>query len=268
MGKVKEYYHGISGFHFDPLYIEIFVRLKLFFLLYFHDLNIELTRFDNFYLGLEKSIKLKENIFDPFYTDCLSLLDNRIDQHLKVDHNEIDLFWRTFSSFLIYMINRTKDCIQTINSIEKNLAEDVLKKMKMKLSHILKSLYPVDIYYDKANGSLEIPLRGVMPHEKNELRVNIRNIQNKEMVIDRLSYIIQHLDNIIKDVFLIKDFYDLPQIDFDYFHTVFAPLWKEKKKYLQQKKIDNQINVLTFMIQWSTQKLFIILETIRNETSR
>ncbi len=270
MGNIIDnHYINISGLCFDTQFLEIFLKLKLFFLLYFNNINIEISEFDVIFNTLKEKLVLNEKKLDPFNLNSLDILDKESIKYLNLNsEKEILIKWRTYASFLIYIRNKVKECINYINSIEINLTHQIFKKLKIKLSNILKNLYPIELYSNIIQVEKEIIIKNIFG-KGSEIILVLKNKENNDIIFNKLLYIIEQLVYINKELLLAVDFYNLTGIDIKNLNSIIIYSLNSILKILNEKKgIDINFNVLIYIPEWTMENITNILHFISTSNEK
>lgn len=257
--------NDLSGLYFDAEFIEIFVKLKLFLIMYLE--NIKMSEFEKIYAILKLKLGIETQKIDPFNLEALKIFDNYVSNciNIKDPVKEVPLIERSYASFIIYIKNKIKECIGSINLMEINLSHQILKRLKINLSSILKNLYPVEIYTDVIKEMKKIVLKDVF-RKNDEIVFYLKNITEKKNISEKLIYIVKQLIYINKKVLSTFDFYKMAPVDVKNLYSILNYSLDMILKFLKEKKsIETEFSVIIYIPEWNLYILSKILDLIENE---
>lgn len=269
MGNTKEENFEISGLFFDAEYIQIFVKLKLFFFFYFKNINIEIDKFEQVYNALKSEIELDKIKLDPFNLNMFINFNKKIDSYLNSnDVIIIPLFYQNYLTFIIYARRKIKECINYVKKIAENAVEAkklLLRNFKIKLSGILKSLYPAELSSDDITNEKTIVLKDIFRRNE-EIIVNLKKSDILENVLRNFNNIIVHLINSIKELLVIAELHNLNKVNIKDLGAILEfALNSAVVKIKNRENIEKDSQVIIYTFVWTLKSIMRILENIVNE---
>jgi len=259
--------NSISCLYFDAEFIEIFVKLKLFLIMYLENINIEISEFEKIYNVLKSKLEIETQKIDPFNLESLKMFDNYVSNYMNIKEptKEVPLIERIYASFIIYIRNKIKECVSSINSMQINLSYQILKRLKINLSSILKNLYPVEIHTDVIKEMKKIVIKDIFKKD-DEIIFCLKNIETKEKTPDKLNYIVKQLIYINKKVLSTIDFYKIAPVDIKNLYSILNYSLDMILKFLREKNsIETEFSVIIYIPEWNLYILSKILDLISNE---
>ncbi len=256
---------GISQFTFDQEFIDVFIKLKIYFGFQIEYKKVEKEEFDFLFNKIKGIIQNKFKCYDPFDKGLFTKIDNYIEKAVDF-HIEDELLHKSIpeAAYLIYLRKKIRELNNYINTTEFNLVSNILKKIKIKMSTILKNIYPIYIYSNYFKSSKEISL-SMLFNDDDEIIINFQSSMEVGFMINKIDYIIKHLGYINRDMLSVIEFYRRESFDIKNLINFTESMLNFSLRVTDTKDIDNiNLNVAKYIILWAINSLYNILVTMKN----